>query len=168
MAHNKKLGDILQNRGFQRVASAIRQSTVMPQWAKANRGKPDRKGPDNPYEVRYGLGAELMRQAAYPDKFAQALSKFLFAYRQENVQVVERFKGAPPIHRVEVTDEDIKQVMALVDDDDYGSETVASLLVACGYASKGKPAEGAPLPSGDEDEAEVESDAESDAEGEEE
>ena len=172
MAHDKKLGDILQNRGFQRVASAIRQSTVIPQRAKANRGKPDRKGPDNPYEVRYGLGAELMRQAAYPDKFAQALSKFLFAYLQENSQtyerLLERYQGQLPkqLRRISIYEEDIKDVLSLCEE--YDSETVASLLVACGYASKGKPAEGAPLPIGDEDEAETESDAESDAEGEEE
>ncbi len=166
MAHDKKLSDILQKRGFQRIASAIRQSTVIPQRAKANRGNPDRRGPDNPYEVRYGLGAELMRQAAYPEKFVLALSKFLFAFRQENVQVFERFKGAPPIHRVEVTEDDIKQVMALIYDTDYGSETVASLLVACGYASKGKPLEGVALPSGENDVNEAEFDFESDDEGE--
>ena len=168
MAHDKKLSEILEKRGFQRIASAIRQSTVIPQRAKANRGSPDRRGPDNPYEVRYGLGAELMRQAAYPEKFVLALSRFLFAFRQENVQVFERFKGAPPIHRIEITEDDINQVVALIDDDQYSSETVASLLVACGYASKGRPLEDVALSSGEDDVSEAEFDSESHDESEDE
>jgi len=32
---------------------------------------------DRTYEVRYGLGQELMREARYPDKFIAALSRFL-------------------------------------------------------------------------------------------
>ena len=125
MAHNPKLSPIVQNPGFQRIAKAIRQSTVTPQYFKS-------KGEGGPYEVRYGLGAELMRQAAYPDKFAQALGRFLHAYNQETSQVEERYKGNPPVRRIKVSTDDVDQVIALMDD--YDPETVASLLVAYGYA----------------------------------
>jgi hypothetical protein len=136
MAHNPKLSPILQNPGFQRIAKAIRQSTVTPQRDKAYRDQPGRTRPNNPYEVRYGLGAELMRQAAYPDKFAQALSKFLHAYNQETSQIEERHKGNPPVRRIKVSTDDVDHVIALMDD--YDPETVASLLVAYGYAHEGR------------------------------
>lgn len=129
MAHNPKLSPILKNPGFQRIAKAIRQSTVTPQYFKS-------KGDGGPYEVRYGLGAELMRQAAYPDKFAQALGKFLQAYNQETSQIEERYKGNPPVRRIKVSTGDVDQVIALMDD--YDPETIASLLVAYGYAREGR------------------------------
>jgi hypothetical protein len=129
MAHNPKLSPILQNPGFQRIAKAIRQSTVTPQYFKS-------KGEGGPYEVRYGLGAELMRQAAYPDKFAQALGKFLHAYNQETSQIEERYDGNPPVRRIKVSTDDVDQVVALMDEHD--PETVASLLVAYGYAREGR------------------------------
>lgn len=139
MAHNKSLKGILENPGFRRIASAIRQSTVIPQRDKANRNKEGNKRQANPYEIRYGLGSDLMRQAAYPDKFAQALSRFLFTYLQENSQIYERFDGKPIFKRPTITEDDIAEVIALMHDEAYDSETVASLLVACGYASDWKP-----------------------------
>lgn len=126
MSHDPKLGNILQNEGFRRIAAAIRQSTVQPQYYKS-------KGQSGPYEIRYGLGNDLLRSASYPEKFAQALSKFMFAYNQENAQVNERYKGTPPIRRTSVTTGDIEGVLGLIDQ--FGdSETVANLLVAFGYA----------------------------------
>jgi len=125
MEHDKKLKPILENPGFQNVAAAIRRSTVIPQFFKA-------RGDRGPYDVRYGLGADLLRQAAYPDRFIQALSEFLHDYNRETAQVYERYKGNPPVRRARVTTEDIQQVVELMDD--YGSKTVANLLVAFGYA----------------------------------
>lgn len=129
MAHNDKLIPILRNAGFQRVAKAIRQSTVTPQYFKA-------KGEAGPYEVRYGLGTELMRQAADRDKFVQALSKFLQAYSQETGQINERYKGTPPVRRVNISTKDVDQLIALIDE--YDPETVGGLLVAYGYAREAK------------------------------
>jgi len=125
MGHDKKLKPILDNPGFQNIAAAIRRSTVIPQYFKA-------KGQKGPYDVRYGLGAELLRQAAYPDRFIQTLSGFLYDYNRETMQIFERYKGNPPVRRPRVTTEDIQQVAALIDEHD--SQTVANLLVAFGYA----------------------------------
>ncbi len=125
MGHNDKLKPILENPGFQNIAAAIRRSTVIPQYFKA-------KGRKGPYDIHYGLGAELLRHAAYPDRFVQALSGFLYEYDRQTMQVYERYKGNPPVRRPRVTTEDIKQVVGLIDE--YGSQTVASLLVAFGYA----------------------------------
>jgi len=125
MAHDNKLTPILENAGFRSVATAIRRSTVIPQYFKA-------KGQRGPYDIRYGLGNELLRRAAYPDQFIQALGEFLHDYNRETAQIHERYKGNPPVRRATVTTEDIAQVVALIDA--YGAPTIANLLVAFGYA----------------------------------
>jgi len=125
MGHDERLKPILESPGFQNIAAAIRRSTVIPQYFKG-------RGDKGPYEVQYGLGAELLRQAAYPDQFIQALSAFLHDYNRETAQVYERYGGKPPVRRATVTTEDIQQVVELIDE--YGSKTVANLLVAFGYA----------------------------------
>ena len=125
VAHDRKLEPILASPGFQNVARAIRLSTVRPQFFKAKNQK-------GPYDVRYGLGTDLMRKAAYPDRFIQALAEFMFAYNQENAQIHERYKGNPPVRRANITTDDIAQVTKLIDD--YDAQTVGNLLVAYGYA----------------------------------
>ncbi|MBW1928094.1 MAG: hypothetical protein JRJ13_02945 [Deltaproteobacteria bacterium] len=67
------------------------------------------------------------------------MSDFLYDYNRETMQVYERYKGNPPVHRAQVTTEDIEQVVSLVDE--YGSQTVANLLVAFGYAREPHEAE---------------------------
>jgi hypothetical protein len=129
MEHDRSLQPILTTPGFQHVATAIRRSTVTPQYFKA-------KGLSRTYDIRYGLGTELLRKAAYPDRFMQALSEFMHEYNQENAQMLERYKGNPPVRRASITTEDIAQVVALIDE--YGSQTVGNLLVAFGYARETK------------------------------
>jgi len=125
--HNPKLATIVHNSGFCRIAEAIRNSTVRPQYHKS-------KNNPGPFEIRYGLGSDLLRNASYPEKFAQALSKFMFEYNQENGRVNERFRNKPPVRRKNIRTEDIEQVLTLIDE--YrDSETIANLLVAFGYAS---------------------------------
>jgi hypothetical protein len=125
MATEEKLTPILENEGFRNVAAAIRKSTVIPQYFKAR----NKKGP---YDIRYGLGNDLLRRAAYPEQFIQALSDFLHEYNRETAQIHERYNGNPPVRRATVTTDDIAHVVALIDT--YGSPTVANLLVAFGYA----------------------------------
>lgn len=125
MTTDEQLTPILENPGFQNVATAIRRSTVIPQYFKA-------KGNRGPYDIRYGLGNDLLRRAAYPEQFIQALSEFLHDYNRETAQIHERYKGNPPVRRATVTTEDIQQVVELIDA--YGSPTVANLLVAFGFA----------------------------------
>ncbi len=122
MASNKPLLNIVQNEGFQNVAYAIRHSTVIPQGRKA-------RGEDYLYDVRYGLGAELKRKATVRDEFIVALMDFVHNYNQENAQVLER-TGQQMRRDLRTTD--VEEVVRLVDE--YGSEAVANLLVAYGYA----------------------------------
>ncbi len=122
MASRKDLLPIVQSAGFQNIACAIRYSTVIPQGRKARHD-------DNLYEVRYGLGAELKRKAAVKDEFIAALMDFVQSYSRENSQVLES-KGKQM--RCNVRTGDIEDIVRLVDE--YGSEVVANLLVAYGYA----------------------------------
>jgi hypothetical protein len=133
MTTDDKLTPIVENPGFRNVAAAIRRSTVIPQYFKA-------RGDRGPYDIRYGLGNDLLRRAAYPDQFVRALGEFLHDYNRETGQIYERYKGNPPVRRATVTTEDIQQVVALIDT--YGSETVANLLVAFGYAREPRDQEG--------------------------
>jgi hypothetical protein len=136
-AEQKKLTGITEKAGFRRIAYAIRQSTV---WAQRRRSQES----DRTYEVRYGLGQELMREARYREKFIAALSTFLTQYNAETAREEEKLANrlTHPItpqdrrtHKLRgsVAYTDIDEIVALVDE--FGSETVCSLLVAYGYAS---------------------------------
>lgn len=122
MSSKKPLSPILENQGFQNVAAAIRYSTIIPQSRKARQQ-------DNLYEVRYGLGAELKRKSTVRDEFVTTLTDFMQSYNQENIQKLES-KGQQM--RKDLRTADIDEVMRLVDE--YGSELVANLLIAYGYA----------------------------------
>jgi hypothetical protein len=139
-ATKKKLTGITTNEGFRRIAYAIRQSTIMAQYRRTQSG--DRSN-EVRYEIRYGLGQELMREAHYPDKFIAALSRFLYQYNAETAR--EEEKLANKLKRALVPDDrrnnkmrgsvahtDIDAIVQLIDD--FGSEQVCSLLVAYGYA----------------------------------
>ena len=121
MSTNPQLGRILESEGFQNIAYAIRQSTVTAQYRK--------KQGDRKYDVRYGLGQELARKARYPGDFVAELCDFLQKYNAENAQVMETRSGP---YRRSIKTTDIDDIVMLVDE--FGSETVANLLIAYGYA----------------------------------
>lgn len=116
-----KLSEILESPGFLNIAYAIRQSTVTAQYRK--------KEGDRRYDVRYGLGRDLVRQSQYPDEFVAALSDFLHKYNAENAQVMENRTGP---YRKSVQTSDIQDILRLIDA--HGSDLIAKLLVAYGYA----------------------------------
>jgi hypothetical protein len=117
-----KLSKILETSGFQNIAYAIRQSTVVAQYRKAQG--------DRRYDVRYGLGLELARKANYPAEFIAALSDFLHKYNAENAQLTE--KGRPGPYRRSIQTSDIDDIVTLVDE--YDAPLICHLLVAYGYA----------------------------------
>lgn len=133
----KKLTDITSDSGFQRVAYAIRQSTVKAQYRRSQLR-------DRTYEVRYGLGQELMREARYKDKFTAALAEFLHQYNAETAREEEKAANqvggaiTPEIRRARklrgtVSKDDLDAVVQLIEL--FGSELIAALLVTYGYAS---------------------------------
>lgn len=140
MSKQTNYSAIVQNEGFKRIAYAIRQSTVIAQFKRSQLK-------DRTYDVRYGLGQELMRDVSIPDKFIAALSIFLQQYSAETAR--EEEKEANRLGRTLTTQDrrakslrgpvgtdDIVALMSLIDE--YGATTVCSLLVAYGYAREGR------------------------------
>lgn len=117
----KPLQPILETPGFRNIATAIRRSTVIPQYQKVIG--------DTPYDVRYGLADELRRKARNNAEFMRELSEFMQKYNQENKRVFAREKR--PV-RADITTQDIADIVHLVDE--YDAPTVANLLIAFGYA----------------------------------
>lgn len=113
---------IVQNEGFKNIAYAIRYSTVVPQGRKAKGGKPS-------VDVRYGLGQQLARKAAYPPEFLAEIAEFIHLYNAENAQLRENKRNP---FRKNVTTTDIEALAELVDR--FGSKVVCNMLVAYGYA----------------------------------
>ncbi|MBN2386028.1 MAG: hypothetical protein JXB85_03345 [Anaerolineales bacterium] len=122
-SEDDKYSEIMQNEGFRNIAYAIRHSTVSLQNAKKFR-KPAT-------DIRYGLGQQLARKAAYPEDFLAELGEFLHLYNAENAQLRE--KGRNPF-RSNVRMEDMEEIVKLVDR--FGSKVVCNMLVAFGYASE--------------------------------
>jgi hypothetical protein len=120
---DKTYSEIMQSEGFQNIAYAIRHSTVSLQKAKRLR-KPAT-------DIRYGLGQQLARKAAYPADFLAELSEFLHLYNAENAQLREKDRNP---FRKDVRTEDIEEIIRLVDR--FGSKVVCNMLVAFGYASE--------------------------------
>lgn len=121
------LKPIVEDKGFQKIAAAIRQSTVNAQLANANNNKT--------YEVRHGLAEEFRRKSRDDHEFIQAISDFLQRYGQENVRAYERNKKNPDpkyYSRVPVSDSDLACLVELVDL--YHAPTIARLLIAVGYS----------------------------------
>ncbi|MCP4543516.1 MAG: hypothetical protein GY832_40910 [Chloroflexi bacterium] len=117
-----RLSKILDTPGFQNIAYAIRQATVTAQYRKQ---QGDRK-----YDVRYGLGQQLARKAAYPQDFIAELADFLAKYNAENAQIMENRPGP---YRRSIRTSDIDDIVALIDEF-KDSRLICNLLVAYGYA----------------------------------
>lgn len=117
----RPLSRIIENSGFRNIATAIRRSTVIPQYQKV--------AGDTPYEVRYGLAGDLRRKARNRSEFISALSEFMQQYVQENKRVFAREKRAV---RADITTKDITELLQLIDE--YDTLTIANLLIAFGYA----------------------------------
>jgi hypothetical protein len=145
--NNPEAVAILEDPGFQRIADAIRRATVFAQYRR-------NQFDDRTYEVRYGLGQELMRKARYGKEFTIALAEFLSQYNAETAMEDEkaakksmRETGAErprPLTKQDrrarnlrymTEEDDFKRVVDLINQ--YGSELVGSMLVACGYSFKG-------------------------------
>lgn len=116
---------ILENAGFERLASAISYCTSYARYMRDV--KKDRTFP---FQVQHGLGDDLLRNAHSPELFLADLSQFIYRYRSESMKVYAETGK----QRTEIKDEDVAAIVGLVAD--YGSNIVAHLLVASGYAAR--------------------------------
>ena len=127
--------EITQNPGFLRIARAINSATV---YAGKIRTK------DGPVELdwqrTYGLAQRLGNQAGSKRDFIAELTAFLTGYENENLRISEQLqKEGKVLKRIWVTNEDLEQFLALLDDKRFNCYLVANLLLAYGYANWKKP-----------------------------
>ncbi|MGH2502228.1 MAG: hypothetical protein ACRDID_06900, partial [Ktedonobacterales bacterium] len=90
-----------------------------------------------PYDVRYGLGQELLRAASYPQEFLATLGAFIQSYNAESARIDERMqKGSlkGPYGRARVRTDELDEIVRLIDQYGGNSELICKLLVAYGYA----------------------------------
>ena len=113
---------ILQNEGFQRVAEAIRRSTIIPIYYRQ----------DSLYEVRFGLSQALKRASRYEKaEFIEALTEFMHSYNQENAL---KFNRHGKSYRSNLTIKDVKDILSLIDDENNSPQLICNLLLAYGFA----------------------------------
>jgi hypothetical protein len=117
------LSEILANPGFRNIAKAVRLGTINAQYKRKQKKLP------SGIDVHFGLSHDLRRTAPYKAQFVSAMCNYLNIYNLENLRVHSRDEKPG---RLNVETSDIEQFMKLVDV--YGSELVAGLLLAYGYA----------------------------------
>ncbi len=121
--YGKKLTPILENPGFRAIAEAIRRSTVIPQYQKS-------QGRESIYDIRYGLGDNLVRVAPEKQRFVTELTNFMHLYNRETARLAETRRMQ---FRKAITVEDIEMLIELIDEY-QDTELIAGMLVAYGYA----------------------------------
>jgi hypothetical protein len=132
---NWSVTEITQNQGFQRIARAINSATVYAGKIKTKQGVIELD-----WQRIYGLAQRLGNHAGSKKDFIAELSAFLTNYENENLRISEQLqKEGKSLKRVWVTNEDLEQFLALLDDKRFSCSLVANLLLAYGYSKWKKP-----------------------------
>lgn len=116
-----KISEIITNEGFQKVATAIRNSTVILQGAKSRGQKID-------FEIRYGTAQELQNTSRTSIDLAAFIGDFVGTYNAETARKAEINKA----YRKPVRDNELNQFYSLLDQ--YPSTVVGALLASYGFA----------------------------------
>jgi hypothetical protein len=116
-----KISEIISNEGFQKVAAAIRNSTVLLQGAKSRGGKID-------FEIRYGLAQELQNKSRTPIDLATFIGDFIGTYNAETARKAEINKA----YRKPIRDNELNDFYGLLDK--YPSKVIGALLASYGFA----------------------------------
>jgi hypothetical protein len=129
MGTDNRLERIVSDPGFDAVSRAVRQATVTAQNKRA-RYKAKLSPEDAWREIRYELLHDIHRTRKVPGTaFIECISEFISRYNYENARRRET-KGDPRAAPANVSDEEMKSFLALVDA--YGVSTVGALLAAYG------------------------------------
>lgn len=116
-----KISEIISNEGFQKVADAIRNSTVILQGAKS-------RGQKIFFEVRYGVAQELKNKSKTSADLATFIGDFIGTYNAETARKSELNKA----YRKPLRDNELNQFYTLLDN--YPSKVVGALLASYGFA----------------------------------
>jgi hypothetical protein len=128
--------EIIENTGFQNIATAIRYATFTAQYRQSQQR-------DNTYEIRYGLVPDLRRKSRYRTDFMIALNEFLSLYNAENAREEEKLakKLQRPLTRDDrkryklrpfVSKEDLDEFNKLLDKFPTEFELIANMLIGYG------------------------------------
>jgi hypothetical protein len=122
----EKFKPILESKGFQNIAKAIRNATIKEQYAKA-------KGSQR-FDIHYGMAQDLKRKSPYKKDLVEYLSEFIALYNAETARYVEHHLNEFSAGKIRATvkTEDVEEIINLIDE--YGSSVVGKLLTAYGYA----------------------------------
>jgi len=119
-----KISEIISNEGFQKVAYAIRKSTVTLQYTPKDQRK---------FEIRYGLAQTLKTKSKSAKDLAEFIGEFIGIYNAETARYKEKHPEADPkTIRSNVKDFELTNFYQLIDI--YPSKVVGALLVSYGFA----------------------------------
>ena len=118
--HNLKLMEIIQNEGFQAIAKAIRNSTVLLQYTP----KENRK-----FEIRYGVAQLLQTKSKSAEDLAAYIGEFIALYNAETARNYEKGGNG---RRVTVREDELNKFYTLLDL--YPSYLIGALLASYGFA----------------------------------
>ncbi len=121
-----KISEITSNEGFQKVAYAIRKSTVTLQYTPKEQRH---------FEIRYGVAQSLQNKSKSAPDLAAYIGEFIGLYNSETARKAELSKG----YRKIVREDELNEFYTLLDN--YPSKVVGALLASYGFALEEKEAE---------------------------
>jgi hypothetical protein len=115
-----KISEIIANEGFQKVAYAIRKSTVTLQYTPKDQRK---------FEIRYGLAQTLQNKSKSAKDLAEFVGEFIATYNAETARYAEKTGS---VLRSNIRENELSQFYGLLDK--YPSKVVGALLASYGFA----------------------------------
>ncbi len=122
-----KISEIISNEGFQKVAYAIRKSTVTLQYTPKDQRK---------FEVRYGLAQTLQNKSKSSADLAEFIGEFIATFNAETARYAEK-NGS--VLRANIRKNELNNFYELLDK--YPSKVVGALLASYGFALTEKDAD---------------------------
>lgn len=119
MGTNETYQKIISNTGFQAVAKAIRNSTILPIIHKNNK------------DAIFGLSQKFKIASKDKDTFTSEVSQFIQLYN-EKIMLKDYNKKQ---HQKYVTTEELSEFYKLLDED-YSAKLIAGMLTAFGFAKE--------------------------------
>ncbi|MDP3462603.1 MAG: hypothetical protein Q8S18_07430 [Bacteroidales bacterium] len=115
-----KISEIISNEGFQKVAYAIRKSTVTLQYTPKDQRK---------FEIRYGLAQTLQNKSKSVADLAGFIGEFIATFNAETARYAEK-NGT--VLRANIRENELSMFYGLLDK--YPSKVVGALLASYGFA----------------------------------
>lgn len=115
-----KISEIISNEGFQKVAYAIRKSTVTLQYTPKEQRK---------FDIRYGLAQALQNKSKSVADLAEFIGEFIAIFNAETARHAEK---TGDVLRANIRENELGQFYRLLDM--YPSKVIGALLASYGFA----------------------------------